>query len=459
MIKLQPKIQNNIYSNSPVSFKKGNEAKNEVKDEPPKTRILAKEHSMFPVLTSIKTEKHKLKNAFTTYPQKGMTGSKNANFYEFLTMGKVPYLIGSAGLIAVFNLATKGYNNTTAMGWARETGKQMGIGVVLYGIAKTLSKKLIELPVKHKFGIDVNLPYEEIKNEIPEDRNKNNLIAKEYHKVYESVDFPRWDLLYDEKYYGEERNAYFDKIAKKMKIATPDMEHADQEVKPKIREKVIQTRLYSTLSSYLWAATAVGIASQDPFKHIKINPKERISNFATAVKKVVTQKTAEGKHIKELKTALQETLNNRTVDAGDKEKVYELVKNIKQSKKDAPILTLSKTGEKICNFVEKQKQNIFRKQNKEYIRKTVKYEGGGSLDGRFLEDFCHRFKESCKNFVGKNGKTPKATATAGKILLGSAIAVTLIGNFVTLFDFNKDKGSKRIGASPLIDQNKEKVVC
>ena len=33
---------------------------------------------------------------------KGLVGSKNSNFYEFLTMGTVPYLIGSATLMAIF---------------------------------------------------------------------------------------------------------------------------------------------------------------------------------------------------------------------------------------------------------------------------------------------------------------------------------------------------------------------
>ena len=43
----------------------------------------------------------KISNAFTVYPAKGLKGSKNANFYEFLTMGTVPYLIGSAMLMGI----------------------------------------------------------------------------------------------------------------------------------------------------------------------------------------------------------------------------------------------------------------------------------------------------------------------------------------------------------------------
>ena len=55
--------------------------------------------------TGLKIQANKLKNAFTEYPKKGLKGSKNANFYQFLTMGTVPYLVGSATLIGVFNFA------------------------------------------------------------------------------------------------------------------------------------------------------------------------------------------------------------------------------------------------------------------------------------------------------------------------------------------------------------------
>ena len=41
----------------------------------------------------------KFTNAITLYPAKGLKGNRNANFYEFLTMGQVPYLIGSGMLM------------------------------------------------------------------------------------------------------------------------------------------------------------------------------------------------------------------------------------------------------------------------------------------------------------------------------------------------------------------------
>ena len=226
-----------------------------------KDRLLIEEKKKHPVSTAVKIQTDKLVNAFTKYPQKGLEGSKNANFYEFLTMGTVPYLIGSAAMISVFNLASKFFSTPDAVS-ACKLGKKMGIGVIAYGILKNISKKFIEVPVNLRYGIDVNLPYKKVINELPEERNKDNLVSYEYHKAYESVDFPRWDLFYDNEAYGKERTAYYKQVGKKMGISDEDLEHADQKVKPLIKEKLIQTKLFSTLSSYFWAATGVGIAIQ-----------------------------------------------------------------------------------------------------------------------------------------------------------------------------------------------------
>ncbi len=308
--------------------------------------IMAAEMKKNPISTTLEIQTDKLKNAFTKYPMKGLKGSKNANFYEFLTMGTVPYLIGSATMIGVFNLASKFFDTPSAVN-AIKGGKKFGIGVALYGVAKTLSKKLIEAPVKWKHGIDVNMPYKKVVHELPEEGNKDNLVTHEYHKVFESVDFPRWDLLYGNEHFGPERNSYFEKVAKKMGMDDGDLEHDDQKMKPKIKEKVIQTKVFSTLASYLWAGTAVGVAMQKPWEHLKL--------------------------------------------------------------------------------------------------------GKG-----FVKNLGKTFAKSCKEFVNH---PDKATKIAGRTLLGAAVGMTLLGNFVTLLDFNKDKGSTTSASTSLFDESKEKVVC
>ena len=45
----------------------------------------------------------KLVNDVFSYTKKGMRGSKNSNFYEFLSLGLVPNLIGSTMLILISN--------------------------------------------------------------------------------------------------------------------------------------------------------------------------------------------------------------------------------------------------------------------------------------------------------------------------------------------------------------------
>ncbi len=336
--------------------------------------LMYQETKKHPITTGLKIQSDKLKKAFTTYPKKGLKGSKNANFYEFLTMGTVPYLVGSAGMIAVFNLASRFFNTADAKN-ASKLGKKMGLGVLFYGVAKTLSKKFIEIPVKAKYGIDVNLPYRKVINELPEEDNQNNLVSYEYHKAFESVDFPRWDLFYNNKNFGEGRNAYFVKVGKKLGIKNDDLEHADQKVKPAIKEKVVKTRLFSNLSSYLWAATGVGIAMQTPWENFNVNLAKRFNAW----------------------------------------------KNCRQIAQNAKLTGIP-----------------FKKHT--YL----------------VQDFGKKFVESFKEFV--NGKNAK-TNIAGRVLLGAAIGMTLIGNFSTLFNFNKYKGTKPSASSSLIDESKEKVVC
>ncbi len=371
------------------SFKAKGEIKNPDDDH---DYLMIKERKNHPVSTGIKIQADKVSKAFTKYPIKGLKGSKNADFYEFLTMGIVPYLTGSATMIAVFSLASKWFDTPAAKS-ASSFGKQMGLGVLFYGIAKTLSKKLIEVPLNMRYGIDVNLPFKKVINEIPENNRKDNsqdkLKAYQYRKVYESVDFPRWDLLYknsdntngnnteNNKNNNEDRNIYYKKIGKKLGIRNEDLEHADQKVKPIIREKVIKSRLYSTLSSYLWAATGVGIAMQEPWKTLVINPVRRI-------------------------------------------------KDAKNSK----ILIENSIAQSLP------------------ITNEMKHP-------LFIKEFSQKFAESCKEFVNKN----KGAGIAGRVLLGCAIGMTLLGNFSTLFDFNKYRGSKPHASSSLIDERKEKVVC
>ena len=208
----------------------------------------------------------KFTKAFTLYPAKGLAGSKNSNFYEFLTMGTVPYVIGSITLMSIFNSTNKHFNPFDNKN-AAKLGNKMALGVILYAAFKSLSKLFITVPVKMATGIDTELPYAKVNyllQENPDDYN--NLTSIEYHKVGESVDFPRWDQLYGDPKKGEPINFRYDKIAKKNGLGT-DLNDSDQEVKPLYKEVLVKSKLAKSFSSFLWAATGVALAFQEPWEN------------------------------------------------------------------------------------------------------------------------------------------------------------------------------------------------
>ena len=147
--------------------------------------------------------------------------------------------------------------------------------------------------------------------------------------------------------------------------------------KPLIREKLIQTKAFSTLSSYLWAAVGVGIAMQEPFERLKSfsvkNPKEIVNGIADFGKKF---------------------------------------------------------GQSFKEFIGADKAGL-----KDYIINKCKQESLTALN------------------------KPKPAQIAGRALLACAMGSTLLGNFFTLTDFNKDRGRKPNASTSIIDDNKEKVVC
>ena len=200
----------------------------------------------------------KTTSAFLEYPAKGLTGSKKSNFYEFLAMGTVPYLVGSAMLMAVFNGVIKS-----------TMGAKAALGVLFYGVAKSLSKSLISTPVKWATGIDTEMAYERTLS-TPEGAPVK-ITEVEQHKVMESHDFPRYDMLYGEKYKDKDgnplpHNYFYDKIAKKNGLGE-NLPASDTEVKPIIKDVISRSNTGKSISSYLWAAVGVGLAVQKPWNN------------------------------------------------------------------------------------------------------------------------------------------------------------------------------------------------
>lgn len=238
------------------------------KEQEPKKLKYAKDtllENNFKTRATIQADK--LTKAFTTYPAKGLQGDRNANFYEFLTMGTVPYLMGSAALMAVFNLANKHFT-PFANSKAGQIGKKMALGVAMYGVAKEASKSLVNVPVKAMTGVDTEMPYAKVVEGFPKFEGDKNTKSIEYHKVFESVEFPRYDLLYGKT--NEDRNVYYDKVAKKLGLGE-NLASSDKEVKPRIKDIIVRSNTAKSISSYLWAATGVGLAVQKPWDNFFVS--------------------------------------------------------------------------------------------------------------------------------------------------------------------------------------------
>ncbi|MBR1460692.1 hypothetical protein IJ596_03530, partial [bacterium] len=205
----------------------------------------------------------KFTKAFTVYPARGMKGSINSNFYEFLTMGTVPYIIGSLTLMSIFNSANKHFAHEQYKA-AAKIGNRMALGVLLYPLFKVISKSFVNLPVKWITGVDTQLPYRQVNNILQENPDDYDLTSYEYHKVGESVEFTRWDLLYGDPKDPKKLNEKYDKIAKKNGLGQ-NLNDSDQAVKPLYREILTKSSLARNISSYMWAAVGVALAIQKPW--------------------------------------------------------------------------------------------------------------------------------------------------------------------------------------------------
>lgn len=234
-------------SKNEISFSaKQSDEKKKTADE---TRILPNNYS-----TRTAQKFQKTSSAFLDYPVKGLKGDVNSNFYEFLTMGIVPYLAGSATFMFVFNAVNK-HLNLFEKEKASTYGKKMALGVVLYGLMKNISKSLVTKPVKMATGVDVEMPYENIVYPLPKNAGEeaNIEVQHQQRKVFDSKEFYRKDLLQRE---------YFDNVASKLGLGD-NLNDSISETSPIIQNIVATSNTAKSLSSYCWAAVGVGLAVQD----------------------------------------------------------------------------------------------------------------------------------------------------------------------------------------------------
>lgn len=199
----------------------------------------------------------KTTSAFLEYPVKGLRGDVNSDFYEFLTMGIVPYLLGSAMFMGIFNMLKD--LNPKSQVLAKINGNKMALGVVLWGVFKTLANDLVTRPVYWGTGVDIELPVEHVYYPLPKESGEAaNIIPQiQQRKVYDSREFFRKDLI--QKDLGVE---YYNKIAKKNGLGT-NLNDPVTETTPIIQNIVSTAKTAKSFSSYAWAGVGVGLAVQD----------------------------------------------------------------------------------------------------------------------------------------------------------------------------------------------------
>lgn len=220
-------------------------------------------------LTGIKTSAHKLTNDVFTYFPKGFAGSKNSDFYEYLSMSMVPNLMGSAMLIYTACGVNKMFNAADKAG-ASKGAKMMGAGVVLYAVGKWLHNKVSNKIINAATGINLDQKYLNKCAELPERGQEKGLVRTQYPGVYDSVSFYRSDLLTkDAEINHGDMRYYDDKVADK--AGYKDNKNASNQIAaPKIRGIKARATALQNVGKYIVAATAVALGSQEAFSDINL---------------------------------------------------------------------------------------------------------------------------------------------------------------------------------------------
>ena len=219
------------------------------------------------LLTGVKADTHKLYNDVFTYFPKAFAGSKNSDFYEYLSLGMVPNLIGSAMLIALYGGANKFFNQADKA-FAGISAKQAGAGVILYATAKWAYQRLARAGIKASTGVDLDMRYVKKINELPEPGQEKGLVRTQYPGVYDSVQFYRSDLLAKDAELNH-GNVYHhdDKIVEKAGF-NGKQNAPNQMASKKIREVKARTTALENVGKYIVAATGVALGFQKQFGEI-----------------------------------------------------------------------------------------------------------------------------------------------------------------------------------------------
>lgn len=195
------------------------------------------------------------------YTAEGLKGNQDANLFEFLQLGKIPYWIGGPMLVMCFAAGGKDGKALT---------KQKAAGVAMYYIAAIAAKAFIDGPVKFFKGIDLNRKYEDVIATSKRDEKGESISKTELHNVYESIDFTRWDLLYKNQTSDAAKNPdlvndEYEQILLYMGL-DKDLNDPDSTVRPYLTKTIAASRAWKSLMIVPLAGLALGLSTWKGWK-------------------------------------------------------------------------------------------------------------------------------------------------------------------------------------------------
>lgn len=236
---------------------------------------------------SINAGTHKFINDFITYFPKGFQGSKNSDFYEFLSLGMVPYFVGSIVMIALYGIVNKDIRIAN-QGASLANLKNVAAGTILYAFGKTIVPKISHTMIHAITGIPLDLKYINKVNELPEPGQSKGVVRKQYPGVYDSVQFYRTDLLAKDAELNHGDIYYHDdKIAKKAGFKDAHDASTNQIAGPKIRAVKARATALDNFAKYFAAACGVALGFQKAFSDFKVKePKTWFNTIIEACKQL-----------------------------------------------------------------------------------------------------------------------------------------------------------------------------
>ena len=234
-------------------------------------------------LTGLKAGAHKFTNDFLTYFPKGFQGSKNSDFYEFLSLGMVPYALGSIVMVLLYGVS----NKQLRLGdkpQAIMNIKNVAAGTALYALGRWVTPKLSHTMLHITTGIPLDLKYINKVNELPEPGQEKGLVRTQYPGVYDSVQFYRSDLLSKDADLNHGSIYYHDdKIAKKAGFKVAHDASTNQIAGPIIRGVKARATALENFAKYITAGTGVAMGFQKAFSEMKMNePKTWLNTIKEA---------------------------------------------------------------------------------------------------------------------------------------------------------------------------------